>query len=89
MPRRYHRRSTSSRDKYSIEQTNFLSPSIADWQQVAAEDQTQLASRQWFVDVVPPSTFQGMRKVKHITVSLANAASSTEDVPVLYNDSIT
>lgn len=63
--RRYYR---GSRDKYSVEQSAAVTVVPA---------ATQTAPGQSGIVVVPPVTYEGMRKVKHITVSLAEPASAT------------
>ena len=84
MPRKYYKR-TSKKDKYSIEQTNFCTPAVNSWTQVLAENDSQQNSYQWNIDVVPSSDFQGMRKVKHITISLCNPGTTNENHPIIYN----
>ena len=68
--RRYYKR-LSNRDKYSCEQTNFITPSTNSWNQVAPTGDNQQQSRQFAIDIIPPSLEQGMRKVKHLTISMA------------------
>ena len=64
MPKFYRRRSyRGSRDKYSVEQT-------------AGTLQTD-ALGDGGVTVVIPSTIQGMRKVKHLTISMAQNTAGT------------
>ena len=65
MPRYYRRRvvSRGSRDKYSVEQQAGVLEIPG--------------SSQAYATVVPDSAIQGMRKVKHLTVSLACDDSST------------
>lgn len=59
MPRRYYyRRSYGGRDKYSVEQNTF---------RIELTQQ----SDQGNIVCVPATTIEGMRKVKHITISLA------------------
>ena len=64
MPRRYYpRRSYGSRDKYSIQQNTFrllLTPQAP----------------QNNIVCVPDTTTEGMRKVKHLTISLGNITGS-------------
>ncbi len=80
MPRRYYRRRRSgNRDKYSIEDTVVLVPSSSSWPQVPATSETQL-SRQFTTLIVPSIDAQGMRKVKHLTLTFA----STDDYKLLY-----
>lgn len=68
MPRKYnYRRVYTSRDKYSIEQqAGTITANGADGA----------------VSVVPSTTLKGMRKVKHITVQMANTTETTP--PVCY-----
>ena len=73
MKRKYNKRNYNNRDKYSIEQTTFLTTSVANWigyQETGLIDTLQ----QWF-PIVAPSEIQGMRKVKHLTISLSNAGN--------------
>ena len=75
MPRRYPRRYKGNRDKYSIEQTSFLSSSVANWHGVNAIPNETQASLQWECLIVPPDSTQGMRKVKHLNITLCNAGN--------------
>lgn len=66
--RPYLRPTMPSRSKYSIEQRSFHS----------TFDSTAVNSLyQARVELVAPTTIQGMRKVKHITLSLTSTAFST------------
>ena len=80
MPRRYYRRRSANRDKYSIESTILYTPSADSWFNVAAIPQETQASRQFSAVVVPSIDAQGMRKVKHLTMTF----SSEADTRVLY-----
>ena len=62
--RRYYRR--GNRDKYSVEQT-------------AGTVTTNTAGNGGVV-VVPPATIQGMRKVKHLTITLGSGQSGAASV---------
>ena len=55
-----------NRDKYSVEQT-FFNTSLTSGQTTA-------------IDVVPAAAIQGMRKVKHITITAASATTVTDGV---------
>ena len=66
--RRQYRRSNAQRDKYSVEQSGFS---------LAIPSETTNGLYQQAVSVVPPDTAQGMRKVKHLTVSLTTSADDT------------
>ena len=74
MRRRYYgRRKSYNRDKYSIEHTNIVVPAFGGqglngWTAYEATD-TDLASYQYNINVVPPTDIQGMRKIKHLTIS--------------------
>ena len=72
MPKVYYkkRRTYSGRDKYSVEQR-------AGYLEIPAAQQA------WAV-VVPDSSVEGMRKVKHITVSLAHQEVTTEYSGIAY-----
>jgi len=84
MPRRYYRRRSANRDKYSIEQTNIVTSASESWPPVAAPDATIQASKQFAIPIIPPVDAQGMRKVKHLTVSIANIAEGADSQPVFY-----
>nr|QIR82171.1 capsid protein [unidentified] len=74
--RRQYRRSSGQRDKYSVEQTGFseLFPAAV-----------TNGLHQAAVQVVAPDSAQGMRKVKHLTVSLTyNNMGNKEDVAELF-----
>ena len=79
MPRRYFRRSyrSSNRDKYSIETTSIRLPSS--WTEVSLPDLTP--SLQTSIPVLQPVDVQGMRKVKHLTLSFS---CETNQAPVWY-----
>ena len=64
--RRSFRRSNGQRDKYSVEQTGFTGA-------LPAEATNGL--RQQAVVVVPAAALQGMRKVKHLTISLTETGA--------------
>ena len=80
MPRRYRRRRFGNRDKYSIEHTVFNTPSSGDWTKYAAVGVTA-PTQQISFPVLPPTVTQGMRKVKHFTMSF-NASDDTS--PIAY-----
>ena len=82
MSRKYHKRSSGSRDKYSVEHTLIRSPNSAEWGDVPATPST-VASKQWYIPIIPPTDLQGMRKVKHLTVSFSNV-SEGEQLPIVY-----
>lgn len=73
MPRRYRRRRIN-RDKYSHETTNIQSSNISEWSLIPAINQYTMPSYQWSISIVPAVDSQGMRKVKHLTVSFSCAA---------------
>ena len=71
MGRKYYRKSyRGSRDKYSVEQ-NGGSLVLG-------------ATGNGGVTVVPPATTQGMRKVKHLTLNMANVANTSAASTSLY-----
>ena len=71
MGRKYYRKSyRGSRDKYSVEQNGG--------------SLVLNSSGNGGVTVVPSSPTQGMRKVKHITVSMANVAATSAASTSLY-----
>ena len=73
MPRRYVKRYRSNRDKYSVEQTTFLTYSVANWTGFQGEGLTD--TLQTNIQLVTPTAMEGMRKIKHLTISLANAGN--------------
>lgn len=83
MPRRrYYKR--KPRYKYSVEQTVMVTPDVSNWPQVSGiEGETQL-SRQFSQVVVKNTSVQGMRKVKHLTLSICNNRSDLDALPILY-----
>ena len=66
MPRRYYKRTRTSRKKYSIQQKAFFF--------------TAAATSTTSVEIVPATTVEGMRKVKHVTVTL----TATTEVPIYW-----
>ena len=76
--RRYYKR-TPNRDKYSVEQTFINPPASTEWELLAATD-TLEATRQTAYSIIPPTDVQGMRKVKHFTLTF----SANTDVSILY-----
>ena len=86
MPRRYFRRRSANRDKYSIEQTNIVTSATNAWPpvEVPVEDTTRQNSKQFAIPIVNPLDTQGMRKVKHLTVSIANAGAGAESTSLFY-----
>ena len=81
--RKYYKRPIN-RDKYSIEQTNIISPPINEWPSVTSEDPTHQASSQYAIPIVPPIEEQGMRKVKHLTISMSNNTAG-DTLPFFYS----
>ena len=75
--RRYRR---TNRDKYSIEQTNIVSPVLSEWPIFEATQSVESNSRQYSIPILPPVEFEGMRKVKHLTISF----SFVQDIPLFY-----
>ena len=80
MPKRRYYKRTGSRDKYSICQSNYISEPFNSWTTIEPGSEFEQASQQATVVVVPSTGIQGMRKVKHITVTL----SSNTTFPVFY-----
>ena len=83
MGRRYYRRRVVNRDKYSVEQTAIRSNNLNLWTHVEGGEYTGDSS-QWSVAIVPASSLQGTRKVKHLTFSIANSGTQNEDIPLMY-----
>ena len=72
MVRRYARRQywrSSNRDKYSVETTAGILPAPSSATNVLYQSA---------VAIVPPSTIQGMRKVKHITITLTDLQANDD-----------
>ena len=80
MPRRRYYKRSGSKDKYSICQSNYISEPFSAWDTISASSEFEQDSQQATVIVVPSVGIQGMRKVKHITVTL----SSNTTFPVFY-----
>ena len=83
MPRRYRKR-IINRDKYSIEQTNFITPTSIEWPVVTAPSELQQDSYQYSIQIIPASTDQGMRKIKHLTISMANYRGTSDSASLFY-----
>ena len=66
MPRRYYKRTRTSRKKYSVQQKAFKFDAAA--------------SSTTSVEIVPATTVEGMRKVKHVTVT----CSTTHATPLYW-----
>lgn len=79
MPRRFYRRRHFAKDKYSIEQTIINAPTSGQWTLLPATA-TLAATRQINFSILPPTDLQGMRKVKHFTISF----TSTSDADPFY-----
>ena len=71
MRRRYYKR-TGKRDKYSIEVTNFRTGELNNWASISGDGSVTVDSKQTNFTIVPEADFEGMRKVKHLTISIAN-----------------
>lgn len=68
MPKKYYyRRNYGARDKYSIEQT-------------AGSLTINANTQDGYIVVVPPADLQGMRKVKHISIQMADRLAGTQNV---------
>ena len=83
MPRRY-RRKTYHKNKYSIEHSFISTPPISQWSTVEAQNETQSDSKQFALSIIPPTDLQGMRKVKHFTLTFGNFLDATERIHLLY-----
>lgn len=75
MPRRFFRRRHINKDKYSVEHTSVRTLPTDQWDQVAATGDAA-ASFQTVHTIVDANNIQGMRKVKHITITASNAQTS-------------
>ena len=71
MPRRYRRRYFGNKDKYSVEQTVINTPNSNSWELLDAVG-TLSATRQFVIPVLAPTVTQGMRKVKHFTLTFTS-----------------
>ena len=83
MPRRrYYKR--HNKDKYSVEQTVLVTSSVSTWNQVIGIDGQTQTSRQYSQPIVKNTEVQGMRKVKHLTLTICNSGTELDVVPMLY-----
>lgn len=82
MPRRRIYRRTTGKKKYSIEQTIINTPSTDDWGLVLGPDATVANSRQIDFPILPPTSLEGMRKVKHFNLSFT--CSNDIGTPITY-----
>jgi len=79
MPKRFFRKRYGPKNKYSIEQTIVNTPSSSTWELYAAVGNLA-ATRQTAYSILPPTDVQGMRKVKHFTITF----TSTVDTQPFY-----
>jgi len=80
MPKRFFRRRRGPQDKYSVEQTIINTPNSANWELLPAVGNLA-ATRQVNYSILPPTDLQGMRKVKHFTLTFT---STVEVQPYYY-----
>ncbi len=78
MPRRYYRRRIVNKDKYSIENSTFRSP--VSWVEIPSTSETP-TTYQTSIPVLPPTEVQGMRKIKHLTLSFS---CEQNEIPLWY-----
>lgn len=83
MPRKYYRKKYVNKDKYSIESQMYMTPYLNTWTVIEG------ATRFHKIEIVPPTTTEGMRKCKHFTLTFANNIPSTnnqysDNVPIYY-----
>lgn len=80
MPRRYRRRSYRNRDKYSIEHSvlNLIYPNPV----VVPAGDSSVETNNWAIPILAPTDVQGMRKVKHFTLTFSSGIS--EGARVVY-----
>lgn len=78
--RRYHRRSGG----YSVEHTLVRTPASDAWVSVPAEDETETASNQYSVSIIPPTSTEGKRKVKHLTLSFSATSNDFAVYAIVY-----
>ena len=81
MPRRRYYKRTANKDKYSIEHTIVRTNPTSEWNEIAGSGSIA-TSYQVYHNIVPPTDLEGMRKVKHLTITASNMSSSTN--PVYY-----
>ena len=79
--RRRYRRHFGNKDKYSIEQTNIITPTPSNWPVVEPTDESEQTSYQYAISIIPPTDMEGVRKVKHLTISF----SFNADTPLYYS----
>ena len=75
MARRYRRRRFGNKDKYSVEHTSVRTSTSDQWTTVAASS-VSAASYQTYHTIVEATDLQGMRKVKHLTITASNAGAT-------------
>ena len=83
---RYYKRPISRKnaDKYSVESTALLTSNTTTWETVPSSGSSTSVSRQNAFIVVPPSETQGMRKVKHLTLSFTSQSDSAIYYALVY-----
>lgn len=77
MVRRYRRALRSNKDKYSVEHAFGITPSTG-WAEIQAPSDSYQTTWNSVLNVVPSTELQGMRKVKHFTLSFSNRDSAEE-----------
>ena len=78
--KRYYR----NREKYSIEQTVIITRDVSNWDSVPGVEGETQTSKQFSQVIVKNTELQGMRKVKHLTLTICNNNSSLDALPILY-----
>ena len=81
--KRYPKRS-SNKDKYSVEQTNIITPPPQQWTEVAPANETEQTSYQFAISIIPPTDLEGMRKIKHLTISFSFNADTVLYYALVY-----
>ena len=83
MVRRYRKRIVN-RDKYSVEQTAITTPFFASWTTYEATSEFEQNSQQFSIPIVQPVDFQGMRKIKHLTISFTSSTAFPIYYAIIY-----
>jgi len=75
MGRRFFRKRHGNRDKYSVEHTSLRTSVTDQWDQVDGSGNVATSFQQ-ALTIVDANNIQGMRKVKHITLTASNPATA-------------
>ena len=83
MPRKYYRKRYAKKDKYSIETRVFQTDETEDWAERGTSQGGLQQTHQRSFEVVPATNVEGIRKVKHFTLTFTSN-SAGELKPLAY-----